>query len=518
MAYFHKNKNTQSTPANQGPLSSPDVPHGIAEFHNIYFACTGNTCRSPMAQRIFMHAADAHGLSMVVGSRKAYVNTFDEDALDDKIIKSAKAKKATPISEGTAQILLGVYHDKKFVNEHVARDFKPDELERSELVLCMSSEHASSLKENLEAYTAEGYVKVYSLGQAAGNPDEAVSDPFGKNIHVKGKDGKPKFIPDMKAYAQTYVQLSKLINKLFDGDLPAFKTVRQDFFERVEKSQDQYLRMQEALAAAKLKKESTATGTSHSLVESSSSAKPSGAGSPNTTYPVMVYSSGSGATDYPVYDDEGFWPMVKPKTPEEILEKLSDYEMNKLEQELSRRELTVDDVLDDAGTLNDVLGYLSKKSSAVSALVTLEGKLSDFTSVYAPAQSEMRTAAYSQFKQMIEKSINDTMDSIDAGLFDTEDRMNVDRKRVAGSFYGSICMAIPYIADALTVMNRNISVPASFAGYEIIEYMKEHADPQLVKLAYNDFKEHNPFPSQKQHAHNALPQPGHTSTMEKPEA
>src|SRR3972149_3653735 len=109
----------------------------ITDFKNIYFACTGNTCRSPMAERIFLEEMGDRGVSMHVGSRKAYVSDFSDDEFDGGIVTSAKVKAQELMSEGTAKIIMANFNDKGFVQKHRARYFKYEELERAGLVLCM---------------------------------------------------------------------------------------------------------------------------------------------------------------------------------------------------------------------------------------------------------------------------------------------------------------------------------------------------------------------------------------------
>ena len=116
----------------------------------ILFVCTGNTCRSPMAEIILKDKFKKHQIKDVqVRSAGLMVNP------GDKInVNSRKALK-----------LLGLK----------ASGFKPKQLTEQmlksfDLVLCMTAEHKRYLS---------GYKNVFTLGETVGMLD--VPDPYGKN-------------------------------------------------------------------------------------------------------------------------------------------------------------------------------------------------------------------------------------------------------------------------------------------------------------------------------------------------
>lgn len=118
---------------------------------NIVFVCTGNTCRSPMAENIFkyvlkkmgkldLYNVSSAGLSIVPGQMTAEHAIV---ALNEIGIK-VRAKKAKPLS---IQIF-----------------------DKADFVICMTKAHKSSLRDN---------PKIFSIGEITGGND--VSDPYGGN-------------------------------------------------------------------------------------------------------------------------------------------------------------------------------------------------------------------------------------------------------------------------------------------------------------------------------------------------
>ena len=116
----------------------------------ILFVCTGNTCRSPMAEIILKDKFKKHQIKDVqVRSAGLMVNS------GDKInVNSRKALKSLGLK---------------------ASGFKPKQLTEQmlksfDLVLCMTAEHKRYLS---------GYKNVFTLGETVGMLD--VPDPYGKN-------------------------------------------------------------------------------------------------------------------------------------------------------------------------------------------------------------------------------------------------------------------------------------------------------------------------------------------------
>ena len=121
----------------------------------ILFVCTGNICRSPMAQVIFENLLKR---DKVKGVTVASAGTFTIDGLP-----------MTP----TAVEALGVCGEKLGRKARKSRLFKKAMLKRYDHIVCMTAKHA-------EAIGAHG--NVYTIDQAVGCGD--VPDPFMQGLDV----------------------------------------------------------------------------------------------------------------------------------------------------------------------------------------------------------------------------------------------------------------------------------------------------------------------------------------------
>lgn len=138
----------------------------------ILFVCSGNTCRSPMAEVLLRRAVAEHGLpDVTVGSA------------------GTGALEGAPASEGAYLVTLEAGLD---LSHHRARQLTPRLVEDADLVLTMSRSHLS----RVEGMGGEG--KSWLLTEYGGQVDGPadVHDPFGADVEV---------------YRHTFEQLRSLV-------------------------------------------------------------------------------------------------------------------------------------------------------------------------------------------------------------------------------------------------------------------------------------------------------------------
>jgi protein-tyrosine-phosphatase len=143
----------------------------------ILFVCTGNTCRSPLAEAIARRFAIERGL------------------MDLEIASAGtSAWEGAPASDGAMLISNERSID---LSQHRSQQLTRELVAASDYIFAMGPHHL----ERIEAMGGEGKAHLLTAYATNGTSDRAVGDPFGGDLDV---------------YRATYDELEREIKRVFD--------------------------------------------------------------------------------------------------------------------------------------------------------------------------------------------------------------------------------------------------------------------------------------------------------------
>ncbi|SHE58519.1 protein-tyrosine phosphatase [Caldanaerobius fijiensis DSM 17918] len=127
----------------------------------VLFVCTGNTCRSSMAEYIFRDMLNKRGDVKGIKVLSAGISAFPGAMASPEAIEVMKE--------------LGID-----MSPHRSRALTREMIEKSDLILTMTSEH----KRQILSIVPQAENKVFTLKEFAQMEEKDILDPFGKTIDV----------------------------------------------------------------------------------------------------------------------------------------------------------------------------------------------------------------------------------------------------------------------------------------------------------------------------------------------
>lgn len=136
----------------------------VNDFEKEYvtFVCTGNTCRSPMAEKLFLHA---------IGAEKSPINHLKA------ISAGISAYDGDPASPNAVKVLKDCGLS---LNGHRSQSLTQEMINASLVIFCMTDIHKKTILNefNINAHP------IYLMREFLPLSSKNIPDPFGQNLEV----------------------------------------------------------------------------------------------------------------------------------------------------------------------------------------------------------------------------------------------------------------------------------------------------------------------------------------------
>jgi protein-tyrosine-phosphatase len=172
------------------------------EKFKVLFVCTGNSCRSPMAEGILK-------------------KTLKEDKLDNFEVGSAGTSSwdGAPASLFAIEVAKAQNVD---LTQHRSHQLNQQILKKADLILVMSNEHLEQIQNMNEKALKKTYLlKTFPQRHPASPPEVSACHPSGKNLFMtENKSPEVAYIKDpiggsIEDYNRCFLEIEKEIKRIF---------------------------------------------------------------------------------------------------------------------------------------------------------------------------------------------------------------------------------------------------------------------------------------------------------------